>query len=234
MRGLDFAAADSLDVRADSIVLGGERAAIGRRYDSRLRPGAVDRPGLAGRLRVFENAILEYASPKSLAFLLDPNRDARFGSAFEQGFVLRLRSGTTRLLAGDCGRGAAEIRGLGFGLTPSGDDFLAGFLLGLNAAQASFGTDLSEDIRAIYTAARTENPFSRAFLSCAAQGRYSEQAKRLVLALLEGAEDDIRPVAARLLAMGASSGADLGVGLLLSLRKHSVPSRQPAPARAGG
>jgi len=216
-RGLGLARADSMEVGPDRIILGETAAEIESRYDSSLPPTAPDPERFRRNLRVFERTLSESASPKSLAFLLDERRERNFASGFEKEFLRRARGGADRLLAGDLEGGAARLRGLGFGLTPSGDDFLAGFLLGLHALRTAFGLDLAKEIRAVAGASRSDNPLVDAFLLCAAEGRYFERAKALVSALLEGSEFDVVRGARGLMEIGASSGADLGVGLFLAL-----------------
>ena len=91
-----------------------------------------------------------------------------FASAFEKELARRLSAGVARLAHGDLEGGAAQIKGLGYGLTPSGDDFLAGFLLGMHALEMAAGIDLAAERRAVREAARGANPFSEAY---AALGR---------------------------------------------------------------
>jgi hypothetical protein len=222
VRGADFAATDDLEVQTDRVVLGGVALETGQRYDSSLRMESVEPGKLALNLRVLKETLVEAAAGKSLVFLLDQRREESFASPFEKELARRLRRGVERLLAGKLEDGAAALKGLGFGLTPSGDDFLAGFLLGMHALQTAAGTDFSEERHAIYQAARNSSPFSDALLRCAAEGCYFQWAKSLVQALFEGASADVVRHAHSLLAVGASSGADLAVGLLFSLKTYSV------------
>lgn len=178
----------------------------------------VDLGKLELNLQIFEKTLLEDAAGKSLVFLLDKGRERNFASPFEKELARRLRLGVKRLLSGKLESGTATIKGLGFGLTPSGDDFLAGFLLGMHALQTAAGVGFSKERRAVYQAARSNNPFSDALLRCAAEGRYFQRAKSLIQALFEGASADVVRHAHRLLAVGASSGADLAVGLFFALK----------------
>jgi hypothetical protein len=187
-------------------------------YNSRLRVGPLEPAKLAPNLRVFEKLLLASAPARSLAFLIDDRGGRAFASAFEKELAHRLSAGVARLAHGDLEGGASQIRGLGYGLTPSGDDFLAGFLLGMRALEMAAGIDLAAQRHAVREAARGANPFSEALLRSAAEGRSFERAKSLIQALFEGAEADVARHARRLLAVGASSGADLGVGLLFSLK----------------
>jgi hypothetical protein len=188
------------------------------RYNSRLRVGPLDPGKLAPNLRVLEKLLLASAPARSLAFLIDDRGGRTFASAFEKELARRLSAGVARLVHGDLAGGASEVRGLGYGLTPSGDDFLAGFLLGMHALEMAAGIDLAAERHAVREAARGANPFSEALLRSAAEGRCFERAKSLIQALFEGVEADVVQHARSLFAVGASSGADLGVGLLFALK----------------
>jgi hypothetical protein len=187
-------------------------------YNSRLRVGPLEPAKLEPNLRAFENLLLASAPARSIAFLIDDQGGRTFASAFEKELARRLSAGVARLAHGDLEGGAAQIRGLGYGLTPSGDDFLAGFLLGMHALEMAAGIDLAAERHAVREAARGANPFSETLLRSAAEGRCFERAESLIQALFEGAEVDVEQQARRLFAVGASSGADLGVGLLFALK----------------
>ena len=220
VRGVSLLRTESMEVRPDRLFLEGWALKIDKRYDSSLRRMAANAERFERNLRAFERVILESSSQKSLACLLDEKRHKNFTSSFEKEFLRSVSSGVGRFLSGELEAGAAAIRGLGFGLTPSGDDFLAGFLLGLHALQAGFGSDLSAEIGAISRVARSDNAIVQQFLLCAAQGRFFERAKTLVLSLFEGEATAAAGDARRLLEIGESSGADLGTGLLLALKSY--------------
>jgi hypothetical protein len=129
-------------------------------YNSRLRVGPLEPAKLEPNLRVLEKLLLESAPARSLAFLIDDRGGRTFASAFEKELARRLSAGVARLAHGDLEGGASEIRGLGYGLTPSGDDFLAGFLLGMHALEMAAGIDLarSATLSARPRAAPTRSP----------------------------------------------------------------------------
>ena len=180
--------------------------------------GPLEPAKLEPNLRAFQRALLESAPARSLAFLIGHKGGRTFASAFEKHLARRLSAGVARLVHGDLAGGASRIRGLGYGLTPSGDDFLAGFLLGMHALEMAAGIDLAAERRVVREASRGANPFSEAMLRSAAEGRSFERARSLIQALFEGAEADVLRHARSLFAVGASSGADLGVGLLFALK----------------
>lgn len=112
---------------------------------------------------------------------------------------------------------AARLGGRGPGLTPAGDDMLAGALL---AARARCGPAAEPELSAVAASVRTTDP-AAAFLAWAARGQCIEPAHAVLLALAAGDERRTRAAAARLVAVGASSGAALLAGLRLGLGRPS-------------
>ena len=220
VRGLDFSHADSLAVAPHAVYLDGAAVPIGPRSDSSLHPLDLNLTRLNRNLGVLRETLLEACGgpTRGAAFLLDESWDSA-ASAFDRAFAVRFRSGVERLVAGDL-EGAALIRGLGPGLTPSGDDFLAGFLLGLNALEAAGAAHVASERQSISQVAMSRNPFSAALLNCAAEGRSIEPARSLIHSLFENSEPAVIRHTRRLAAVGASSGADLATGLYCALKSR--------------
>jgi hypothetical protein len=135
--GGEIPEADSLTVEPGALRIGTARHALDDcpRYDSALPAG----PLKPARLADLASHVRARAHPKSLAFLLDKARTAGFRGGFEQNLVRQVREGAGLLFGDEPARGARLLRGCGFGLTPSGDDFLAGVLIGLNLALVGRG-----------------------------------------------------------------------------------------------
>jgi len=236
-------------------------------------------------LSVLEGELRAASPPKSLVFLLDESRLMNFRPGFERAFTDQIRRGLLRIVDGHILDGVRTLKGCGLGLTPSGDDFIAGLLIGLNLLRQLHGrvlnwratlpvaavydrrpvfcrgrtsrTDVPERVRRcrpcqprfrhrgaltrrfasgrvgpdlgvgvncsslpdeIFRAAKTGNVFSNAFLDLARRGLLFGRMKNLVCALLHEDEVAVRKSAANLLAIGGSSGADLGTGFLLTVR----------------
>lgn len=169
------------------------------RFDSGLP--RRDRAARQRLLRVLASALPRHAPPESLVSLFCPaksrprqqrSRDALFRQAF------------AHFAAGRLAAGVRLIRGCGEGLTPSGDDFLCGWLLALRLRGKV------APIPAILKNALGQNAVSNAFLEISAQGRVNVAVKRLLLA----------PSPARVKAVcafGHNSGADLLCGMLWGL-----------------
>ncbi|NCA82739.1 MAG: DUF2877 domain-containing protein [Opitutae bacterium] len=184
-------------VSGDSLAI--PRRADAPRFDSRLP--RLDRAARARLLRTLASALPRHAPPASLVSLFAPakalprlqaSRDALFQKAFGL------------FAAGRLAAGVKLIRGCGEGLTPSGDDFLCGWMLALRLRR------IPAPLPTILKSARGGNRVSNAFLEMAAQGRVNVAVKNLLQA----------PSAARVHAVcgfGHSSGADLLCGLRYGL-----------------
>jgi len=116
------------------------------------------------------------------------------------------------------------LAGLGPGLTPSGDDVLAGFaaIMALLSPQLSADATSRKYIAAAIAAVAKPRTtvLSSVLLAHAARGEIAEQMGALLLALTYPAEEfkAVLKAADRVLAFGASSGGDTLLGMLLGLR----------------
>ena len=101
----------------------------------------------------------------------------------------------------------SRLTGLGIGLTPSGDDFLCGALAGLILADMTghpFFTALKQEVRKHLN---QTNDISRAFLSCALLGQFSQAVCSLSSARSAG------EILSSFQAIGHSSGTDTLCGI---------------------
>ena len=191
------------------------------RYDSKptLRNCSAD--CFAQNLEQFRRLLAETSPARSLAFLIAPERIGNFTSAVKRAFVSRIQCGVDELFGGNLLEGVFLLKGCGMGLTPSGDDFIAGVLVGLHVVQLLRRRELGEVIDTIFRAALGDNIFSRTFLDLARRGLVSEKQRNLILALSDEHPDALRGAALNLFAMGATSGADLGTGFLMTLLEEN-------------
>jgi hypothetical protein len=122
---------------------------------------------------------------------------------------------------------AAAVGGRGPGLTPAGDDLLAGVLV---VARLCWGPAAEPRLDAVARDVATTG-IARAFLVQAARGRCIAPVHDWLVAVAAGRADDAARARARLLAVGASSGAHLAAGLALAVSQ--LPRRASQMARAG-
>ncbi len=109
---------------------------------------------------------------------------------------------------------AAALAGRGAGLTPAGDDVLAGLLL---VARMRAGPPAEPRLVALARRCRTHD-ISRAFLVEAARGRSVEALHDLLGAGADGDLPAARHARARLARIGHTSGLDLAYGVLAGCR----------------
>jgi hypothetical protein len=220
MRDLDNGETQNpLEISADKIVFeNGEFPFTNRhRYCSALKCETGTSPRFRNNLSVFGELLKTMSHPQSLAFLLDNQRIRNFQSGFERAFAEQAERSVNQIFHGDWLNGVRSLSGCGFGLTPSGDDFIAGLLIGLNLRGESFRALVNQ----VFAAAQSKNIFSRSFLDLARQGLLFGRMKNLILALLHGGQEAVRNSAEKLFAVGGTSGADLGTGFLMTMR-HEV------------
>jgi hypothetical protein len=130
-----------------------------------------------------------------------------------------------------------QLIGLGSGLTPSGDDFLVGYLRGLwlirsNALGAGQMLDRLRDTLLPGLDART-TCVGAEFIHYALEGAFAEVLDRAALALLAPSHPRVVQAAiTRLLAQGDTSGTDTMLGLMTCLDALlSSPRREPRHER---
>jgi hypothetical protein len=203
------------------------------------RPGVppVDVPTLVDRWRTARaTAIAEGAAESLLPLLWTPALD---GGALLPGAVRGAAVPARRLGEAAIGRDTAALSeaarglaGLGPGLTPSGDDLLAGFAGAWTLIGEALGVDGgARDAVATALLAGAEpgaSPLGRAWLAHACRGELAEPMSRLVVTLLDAECGELAAATRGVLAIGASSGIDWMVGFLLAV---AALSDAAAPGR---
>jgi hypothetical protein len=211
-----------LKISANGIRLNDRRLPFtkARRYDSRIDLQGEIAPGrFAANLESFSRCLLASAPPQSMVFLIDPAQRLHWRSALERALAARLARGCALIFSPDILTGIKMCKGLGFGLTPGGDDFIGGILLALHTGQRIFKGDFSPTIRALGKLAKGNNPFSNMLLDHASEGRAIGKIKDLLTELIYGAGENICRYTRQLRTIGHSSGIDFGCGLLLTFQK---------------
>ncbi len=122
---------------------------------------------------------------------------------------------------------ARSLCGRGVGLTPAGDDMLAGWMAAgwLVYGPLPWFLDACQGIVAV--AMQQTHVLSQAWLRCAAEGNVALPVVALLEALTREDAAQLERAARSVLAMGATSGRDLIRGMLLCLRPecpHQAPS----------
>jgi hypothetical protein len=132
---------------------------------------------------------------------------------------------------------ARQLSGLGPGLTPSGDDLLAGLALGYRAARGTLPDGLAAALLDAVDGRTTDLAVAR--VQHAVAGRPDEAVHRLLSLLVSRADTglsaDLDAAVRAVLDYGHSSGADTLVGLIVGTRLGLESERRgaiPAPPAA--
>ena len=209
-----------LRVTARTVLFAGHRYhfTARHRYDSSLDCEIEDLRRFRRNLSALGESLKKAAPPKSLAFLLDSKRRRDLRAGFERAFAAQITRGVRQVFHGRLLEGIQQLKGCGPGLTPAGDDFIAGLLIGLHLLQKLHGQDFQPTADAVFRAARGDNLFSNTFLDLARRGLLFGHMKDLLLALVSGSETSVRRTASKLFTIGETSGADIATGLFLTLQ----------------
>jgi hypothetical protein len=188
------------------VVVAGSHVVVGRSHldlgRSRVWEGPLPDPAALARASSAASGlaagVLAGAPPSAL-------REPAYGD--------RLAVALRRLAHDDLVGVATAIGGLGPGLTPAGDDALAGILL---VARTLGGTAVEPRLLAVARSSRTTSVAS-AFLEWAARGQSVAPVHDLLVALAAGDGPGAARHLTALQRLGHTSGADLAYGLALGL-----------------
>jgi len=210
----------SLRVDRYSIVFANRRLLLSatQSYGSLLHIEKETSRGVFRRnLKIVEEIITDESHPKSLAFLLDARRERNFRTTFERALVARIKDGAGHMFTAS---GVRKLAGCGLGLTPSGDDFIAGVFIGLNVVQLLTGQSRRTLAKRLFAAAEGDNLLSNSFLALAHSGRVTEHMQAFVSALAGSPSAELALQTRRIMTAGETSGADLLTGFVMTVKRY--------------
>lgn len=191
-----------------------------RVWDARLVPITGTEAGgdLAGALDVITAALDAGAPPESLA---RPDARPPRASRGMADLAEALRTDDPARAGALAYQAAAALAGLGPGLTPSGDDLLAGAMIALALLAPARAPGVAARILA--GARDRTTRISRAYLDAAAAGEAGE-AWHALASLLAGPAGtdrarDLAGAVGRILSFGETSGSDMLAGFVLAMRE---------------
>ena len=237
VKGESLDRVESLRVEPDRVLLDGRKMSLSDvlRYDSAITWSEGPTRILEAHLEVLQEVLVEQAPSRSMAFVLAAERLRQQRPGFEANVVQDLRRAVAVVLPvlgglkvgmerDDMARllqGVGMLSGCGFGLTPSGDDYICGMMIGIHVLEKMWGRSLEDERELVFLAATSDNDLSTQYLTLARDGRVFAGMKHL-LASLGGDGVGVRGWAEHVLGIGETSGGDLLVGLLLTLKHASL------------
>lgn len=220
LSGIDFLHLKNIKIEQGNLILDGVKIPLSKAkvYNSTLNFNNVNKNAFLSGLQVFEKVLIRDAHPLSSAFLLDRKREKFFITPFEKKLRDKLKSRVDEILNGKF-TAIKELRGLGFGFTPQGDDIVSGMLSALYVYQLLTDRSTAAEREKVYHLAKGKNIIANTFLYFASKGEFFERFKFLIYSLFKD-ENSIVSATRRLLAIGATSGADIGTGFILTIKKY--------------
>jgi len=181
------------------------------RYDSAFE-GFSPEQDLSPLVTAMKTALDVNAPERSLAVLFHPRQARTFASAFEKAVLQRFLQAFETIVQGDIVGSVEGFKGVGFGLTPSGDDFIIGLLYALSSLPPT--TTLRDIKNGILEKATGCTELSWQLMSDAEAGIYPKSIKELFTAAQGGDENGMKRYVLNTLEHGHSSGADTIAGMV--------------------
>jgi hypothetical protein len=149
----------NIQVTANIVVIGNQAIAlpVARRYHSGITLDGADMRRSVRNLGTLERILVESSPPLSFAFVLEGARRRHFTSSFDRCLAERVTEAWHLLQRLDVAEGVRQIRGTGYGLTPSGDDFVAGWVVGLRLLRDLFHRNTALELGVVARNAGTGN-----------------------------------------------------------------------------
>ena len=173
---------------------------------------------LLSEIEILSDVIANKISPKSLGFLLFPENEKFFQTSFEKAFLKHVKKSVQNITLENLSIIAKNMKGVGFGLTPSGDDFNCGILYALNYLNEIKVTNLSEIIDECYRNSIGNNLIANTFLKFAYSNKYYENFHQLLIALKHNINSNISNYTNKIIGSGHTSGSDMLTGFILTMR----------------
>ncbi len=220
MDGLNFQKINSIKISEKNIDTGNNVFNLedSKKYCSRISFTAVDISKFMRNLDFLEKYLLKNSPLKSYTFLLDDKKRENFVSSFERALINRVTEGWKEFVKNNYKKGVRLLRGTGYGSTPSGDDFIAGFISGLHLLHEIFQKNVSKVQKIIYKESKTNNIISNNYIYYSLRGCFFEKMKNLIISLVSGSESEIFYNTYKILLLGETSGADFITGFICSLK----------------
>ena len=176
------------------------------------------KPELIAGIEMLSNKISDKISPQSLGFLLFPDNEIFFQTTFEKAFLAHVKNAVQNISIENLPKITKNMKGVGFGLTPSGDDFNCGILYALNYLNVIMNKDYSEIIEECYLNSIGTNLISNTFLKFAYSNKYYENFYNLLKAIKQNNKNEISYYANKIIGSGHTSGSDMLTGFTLTIK----------------
>lgn len=186
-------------------------------YDSKVFIPSLKRDKLLYNINISEKIVANEASQFSSAFLLDCSREKFFKTLFERNLMEKIKITLNDLMNGNF-EAVNDLKGLGFGLTPQGDDIINGIIMALYVFEYLSGVKTANLREKFYLQFCDSNTLSNTFIYYSSIGSFYEYFKDYLSAISSDG-NNVESATRRILNFGETSGADTLTGFIISLKK---------------
>ncbi|MBN2694378.1 DUF2877 domain-containing protein [bacterium] len=138
---------------------------------------------------------------------------------FSELMFKEIESGVELFLDKNFEQAISKIKGHGFGLTPSGDDWLAGALTGISFYEEYFNKNLKNIKESIFNLSIGKNLISNSFIYYAKESSFFYDVKQFLTSILKSNFDSLYQLGINVLEHGATSGGDFLSGFFSVILK---------------
>lgn len=157
-------------------------------------------------------------SKQSLGFLLFSENEQYLRTSFEKAMVQHVKTAVNNISISHLPDVVESMKGVGPGLTPSGDDFICGLLYALNYLNRIMDIDLNETLTSCYHNSLGNNLISNTFLKFAYLNQFYNNFQNLLSALKENDLKSIRYYTDKIVNSGHTSGSDMLTGFIFIIK----------------
>jgi len=211
----ELSSVQMLEYRAGCVILNdclGFPVSDDQVYQSGYSFGVGKTNTIKTRIKTLKEIFLK-TKPTTIMVNLLSGKSPKLDSAYDNELFSQFKQAFEQLLQNDFQHAVKGFKGKGNGLTPAGDDFNAGLLMGLAMRQQSEKKELSKIRTSIYSNSLGKNLLANTLLMQAQQGWYDEKWKKLLSAIIND-NGELESALLDILAQGETSGADALTGFL--------------------
>lgn len=157
-------------------------------------------------------------SEKSLGFLLFPDNDIYFQTSFERAMIQHVKNAVNNISISRLPDVVKSMKGVGPGLTPSGDDFNCGLLYAIHYLNSIIDINLDNILTLCYHNALGHNLISNTFLRFAYLNQFYDNFHNLLSALRENDSKSRQYFTDKIINSGHTSGSDLLTGFIFIIK----------------
>ncbi len=188
----------------------------GFKYNSSFKYPEISISEIQVKINNFLNKCENLFPAKSLIFLLNPVLKRNFVSLFDRAYVEQMEYAFS-LFQKDFFISITEFKSRGGGLTPSGDDFIAGLLFGIDCLEQIEKKNYDYLKKEIIKISKTNNLFSSNMIGMAGDSKYFKRLKEFLFAFFYLTLESENYLFNQLISVGDTSGADLISGFFTIL-----------------